>query len=189
MAARRKITSNVALKVFMFLGRLARVEISGRGAGVARGLRRGLVLGEARGPGGVRSAGCRGMRKVWRGEAAKRRALVEKEGGGDRARGLGGGRRGGRDGEQPVRRGARGEVGSGAVVGLSAGVTALRGTGQPLPRAARAATLVPRGARSRGTPGTAPRRSDRSLRLPSHYLRGAEVPYRSRAISGNQYAN
>ena len=40
-----------------------------------------------------RSAGCRGMRKVWRGEAASRRALVEKEGGGVRARGLGGGRR------------------------------------------------------------------------------------------------
>ena len=38
-----------------------------------------------------RSAGCCGMRKVWRGEAASRRALVEKEGGGVRARGLGGG--------------------------------------------------------------------------------------------------
>ena len=29
----------------------------------------------------VRSAGCRGTRKVWRGEAARRRALAEKEGG------------------------------------------------------------------------------------------------------------
>ena len=37
-----------------------------------------------------RSAGCRGTRKVLRGEAARRRALVEKEGGGVRARGLGG---------------------------------------------------------------------------------------------------
>ena len=36
----------------------------------------------------MRSAGCRGMRKVLRGEAARRRALAEKEGGGVRARGL-----------------------------------------------------------------------------------------------------
>ena len=58
----------------------------------------------------VRSAGCRGMR----GEAARRRALVEKEGGGVRARGLGGGRRGGRGGERPGRRGVLVACGVGA---------------------------------------------------------------------------
>ena len=76
--------------------------MSARGAGVARGARRGLGLavrwyGEARGPGG---AGCAIGRLSWHaqslgGEAARRRALVEKEGGDVRARGLGGGRRGG----------------------------------------------------------------------------------------------
>ena len=62
----------------------------------------------------VRSAGCRGTRKVWRGEAARRRELVEKEGGGVRARGLGGGRRGGRGGERPGRRGVQVACGVGS---------------------------------------------------------------------------
>ena len=47
-------------------------------------------------------------------EAARRRALMEKEGGGVRARGLGGGRRGGRGGERPGRRGVQVACGVGA---------------------------------------------------------------------------
>ena len=81
---------------------------------MARGVRRGLGLagrwyGEARGTGG---AGCAIGRLSWHaqslgGEAARRCVLVEKEGGGVRARGLGGGRRGGHGGERPGRRGVQ----------------------------------------------------------------------------------
>ena len=59
---------------------MRRPSIIDRDAGVARGVRRGLGLagrgyGEARGQvaQAERSAGCRGMRKVRQGEAARRR--------------------------------------------------------------------------------------------------------------------
>ena len=104
--------------------------MSDRGAGVARGVRRGLGLvgrwyGEARGPGG---AGCAIGRLSWhaqvlQGEAARRRALAEKEGVDVRARGLGGGRRGGRDGERPGRRGVRVACGVGAAGGADVEVS------------------------------------------------------------------
>ena len=60
-----------------------------------------------------RSAVCRGMCKVWRGEAARRRALVEKEAA-VFGRGAWAWAAGGRGGERPGRRGVQAACGVGA---------------------------------------------------------------------------